>query len=123
MVGLNVYAWFIDRDWRLEKLGWVLYIGAVSVWEEWVFRLALPYFLEGQGVDLRTAVIGCNLAFGLAHYFALRWKWQWCVLAFLGGMGLSRGFNQTFDLLFVIGIHWVATFVNTPRLPGTRRRS
>jgi len=118
LIGLNLYAWYIDRGWQADKLGWIIYLGLLSAWEEWVFRLAIPYTLNGAGVDLRVAVIGCNLAFGLMHYFTLRWKWQWCVAAFLGGMAFSRQFHEHFDLLWIIAIHWVATFINTPRLPG-----
>ncbi|NJN52835.1 MAG: CPBP family intramembrane metalloprotease, partial [Gammaproteobacteria bacterium] len=47
----------------------------VSAWEEWVFRLALPYYVESQGGDLMIAVVGANLIFAVAHYFTLRWKW------------------------------------------------
>jgi hypothetical protein len=133
LAALNFYAWYIDRRWSPDRMGWVLYLGALSVWEEWVFRLALPYYLQHvfqasgedvlqtSGGGLAAAVVVCNLLFGLAHFFTLRWRWYWCVAAFLGGMALSRQFAQHFDLLLVIGIHWVATFLNTPRLPGQRR--
>ena len=68
-------------------------------------------------------MIAANLAFGVLHYFTLRWKWPWCLLAFLGGMALSRNFAQNFDLALIIGIHWLATYLNTPRLPGHRFRN
>jgi hypothetical protein len=54
------------------------------------------------------------------HYFTMRWKASWCFLAFLGGMGLSRQYVENGDLLILIGMHWVATFLNTPRYPGKR---
>lgn len=123
LVGLSVYAWYIDGYWRLEKLGWVFYLGAVSAWEEWVFRLALPYYLEDRGVELFAAVIAANLVFAIAHYFTLRWKWQWCIAVFFFGIALSRQMDNHFNLLMVIGVHWVATFLNTPRLPGRPRGS
>ena len=121
-VGLNLYAWYIDRAWKIEKAGWVLYLGAVSAWEEWVFRLALPYFAVSSGATLMTGVIVSNLIFAAAHYFTLRWKWQWCLLAFIGGVALSRQFAEQENLMLVIFIHWVATFVNTPRLPDGFRQ-
>ena len=120
--GLNLYAWYIDRACRIEKAGWVLYLGAVSVWEEWVFRLALPYFAVSGGATLMTGVIVSNLIFAVAHYFTLRWKWQWCLLAFIGGVALSRQFAEQENLMLIIFIHWVATFINTPRLPGGSQR-
>ena len=121
MTGLSLYAWYVDRRWHLEKLGWVLYLGALSVWEEWVFRLAIPFFMESRGIELFVAVLGANIFFAVAHYFTLRWKWQWCVAVFFFGMLLSRQMNNHFDLLLVVGIHWVFTFLNTPRLPGRVR--
>ena len=121
-VALNLYAWFIDRSWRLEKAGWVLYLGAVSAWEEWVFRLALPYLANDLGMRLMHAAIISNAIFAAAHYFTLRWKWPWCVGAFLGGLALSREFADHQNLVLIIYIHWIATFLNTPRLPGTSRR-
>jgi uncharacterized protein YjeT (DUF2065 family) len=121
-IGLNLYAWYIDRSWRVEKAGWVVYLGAVSAWEEWVFRLALPYFAVSSGATLMTGVIVSNLIFAAAHYFTLRWKWQWCLLAFIGGVALSRQFADQENLMLIIFIHWVATFINTPRLPGSSQR-
>ena len=120
LIALNVYAWYIDQRWSIARLGWVLYLGAVSAWEEWVFRLAVPYFVESQGGPLAVAVVVTNLVFAVAHYFTLRWKWSWCVLAFLFGMGLSRNLGIHFDLALIVGIHWAATFINTPRSPGAR---
>ena len=100
----------------------MLYLLAVSVWEEWVFRLALPWFGQALGFDLRVAVILSNVLFGALHYFTLRWKWPWCLAAFFGGMALSRQYAEHQDLAMIIALHWVATFVNTPRLPGRSAR-
>jgi hypothetical protein len=118
---LATYAWFIDRGLDAGAVGWLLYLLMVSAWEEWVFRLALPYYAAEQGVELRTAIIASNLVFAAMHYFTLRWKWQWCLAAGLGGLALSRNFATHFDLVLVIGIHWIATFLNTPRRPGRGR--
>jgi hypothetical protein len=119
--GMASYSWFIDRRLDMQAVGWSLYLLMVSAWEEWVFRLAIPYFAAENGVELRTAVIASNLLFGAMHYFTLRWKWQWCLGAGLGGLALSRNFAFHGDLALVIGIHWIATYMNTPRLPAAQR--
>lgn len=118
LLALNAYAWRIDRDWNLAKLGWVLYLGALSVWEEWVFRLALPQGLETVGASVWTAALASAVLFGALHYFTLRWKWYWCVGAALGGVYFSVQMERHNDLLLVAAIHWAATYLNTPRLPG-----
>jgi hypothetical protein len=117
------YSWFIDRRFDAQAVGWMLYLLMVSAWEEWVFRLAIPYFASAHGIELRTAVVASNLLFGVMHYFTLRWKWHWCLGAGLGGLALSRNFAFHFDLVLVIGIHWIATYLNTPRVPGRGRAS
>lgn len=118
---LCAYLW--RRDGRIEgtSIGWSVYLLGVSTWEEWVFRLAVPYYAAEQGVDLDLAVLLSSLAFGIAHFFTLRWRWQWCVGAFFGAMGLSRLMGNEFDLALVIGVHWIVTFLNTPRPPGKPR--
>ena len=118
LVGLNLYTWSIDRRWDLAKFTWVAYLGALSVWEEWVFRFVLPQSLESVGASVWTAAILSALIFGALHYFTLRWKWQWCVSAFLGGLYFSYNVELHGNLLFVAAIHWVATTFNTPRPPG-----
>ena len=115
---LNVYVWRIDRYWSLSRLGWVLYLGALSFWEEWLFRLALPTILESSGAAAWQAATFSALVFAGAHYFTLRWRLRWCIAAFLGGLLLSRQMQLHNDLLLVAGLHWVATLVNTPRPPG-----
>jgi hypothetical protein len=114
------YAWVLDRRLNMATAVWVLYLLGISIWEEWVFRVAVPYFGQSQGLDLYILVISSNLAFGALHYFTLRWKWQWCAAAFVGGMALSRNFSQYQDLALIVGLHWVATFINTPRMPGDK---
>lgn len=113
------WSWYLDRTISFAQLGWIVYLLSVSIWEEWVFRVALPNVLAGTELDARVAIIGSNVLFGAMHYFTLRWKTSWCFLAFLGGMGLSRQYIDNGDLLVLIGIHWIATFFNTPRRPGT----
>lgn len=115
------WSWYLDRRIDLAQFGWIVYLLAVSVAEEWVFRVAAPYYAAGQGIDLRAAVIVSSVVFGAIHYFTLRWRWPWCVGAALGGLALSRNFAEQGDLLLLIGVHWLATFFNTPRFPGRRR--
>ena len=117
LVGMIIFSGVRDKKWDQVRLSWILYLFMVSLWEEWVFRLALPYVLTEVEVNFLVAMIGSNLAFGLMHYFTLRWKWQWCLFAFLGGVGLSRQFHNQEDLLLIVAIHWVVTFINTPREP------
>jgi hypothetical protein len=117
-LGLNVYAWSIDKAWSLSKTVWIIYLGALSFWEEWVFRLALPQLFEGWGASVILAAILSASLFGAAHYYTLRWKWQWCVGAALGGLMLSRQMEVHQDLLVITAMHWIATYLNTPRPPG-----
>lgn len=115
---LSGYSLATDRTWRASKLGWVAYLGALSFWEEWVFRLALPQVLELSGMPGALAVILSAILFGGAHYFTLRWRWQWCVGAALGGLFLSRQMDMHGDLLLITAFHWIATLLNTPQPPG-----
>ena len=115
---LSAYSWYIDRAWNASKLGWMLYLGVLSFWEEWVFRLALPHLLQGMGAAMWVATLLSAAVFGAAHYFTLRWKWQMCLAAFVGGLALGRQMNLQNDLLMVTAFHWIATYLNTPRPPG-----
>ena len=117
------WSWYLDRTVSIAQSGWILYLLFVSIWEEWAFRVAVPIVLVGTGLDPRVAIIGSNVLFGAMHYFTLRWKATWCFLAFLGGMELSRQYIENGDLLILIGIHWIATFLNTPWYPGKRAAS
>jgi len=114
---LGAYAGWSDRQWSLSRLGWVIYLGALSLWEEWVFRLAIPTLLEESGASVWQASILSALVFGGVHYFTLRWRLRWCIGAFLGGLLLSRQMQVHDDLLLVAAFHWIATLVNTPRPP------
>jgi hypothetical protein len=120
LVALLVIGWRNDRRLTPAQVGWTLYLGALSVWEEWVFRVALPLLLVGAGASGVVAVLVANVAFGVMHWFTLRWKALWCLGAFLGGLGLARAMGRD-DLAFVVALHWVATFLNTPRPPSGNR--
>jgi di/tricarboxylate transporter len=88
----------------------------ISLMEEWIFRCALPLWASSF-LPYLAGVVLSNALFAIIHYFTLRWKVQRCIFAFLGGMGLSRLLVFE-DLFLLIGIHWFATFINTPRPPN-----
>ncbi|MEL7285574.1 MAG: CPBP family intramembrane glutamic endopeptidase [Pseudomonadota bacterium] len=115
---LSAYAWRIDRRWDPAKLGWIIYLGALSFWEEWVFRVALPYIMYSQGIALWIAIVISALVFSAAHYFTLRWKWHWCVGTFFGSLALSALLEAHHDLFLITAFHWIGTYSNTPRPPG-----
>ena len=100
---------------------WVAYLLYISIVEELAFRLFLPQVLE-PSTGFITAVLLSNFLFAGLHYFTLRWKWQNCLFAFLGGVGLSRLLDSSGDLTLVILVHFVATFLNTPSQPGAIRK-
>lgn len=109
--------WTVGR-WHGATLAWIAYLGFLSCWEEWTFRVALPQLMIGEGAPMLLTLGLVNLAFGGLHYFTLRWRWQWCVAAAVGGMALSRHFHQHDDFLLLVLFHWVGTTLNTPRPPG-----
>ena len=107
-------------EWHVPTLLWLGYLGLLSLWEEWAFRVALPIGLGALGLDKAAAVVLANALFAAMHYFTLRWRWQLCVGAALGGLLLSRNFAMQGDLLLIAGLHWMGTYLNTPRLPSAR---
>lgn len=117
------HSWRVDRRWDAAKLGWILYLGALSFWEEWVFRLAVPQVLESWGASVWLAAGISAAIFSAAHYFTLRWKWKWCVGAFLGSLFLSRQMEVQGDLFLIAAFHWIGTYLNTPRPPGQSKIS
>ena len=100
---------------------WIVYLLYISIVEELAFRLFLPLVLESS-TGLIAAVVLSNFLFAGLHYFTLRWKWQNCLFACLGGIGLSRLLDNSGDLTLVILVHFVATFLNTPSQPGAVRK-
>lgn len=99
-----------------RQLQWVLYLLFISVVEEITFRLVLPVLLATTTTVI-TALVMSNLVFASIHYFTLRWRLVNCIATFLGGMGLSHLMSQG-DLLLVIMVHWLGTFINTPAPPS-----
>ena len=104
------------RRVNLQQVSWVLYLLGISICEEWVFRLALPGFVANY-VPTAVAIVSCNLIFAIMHYFTLRWRLIWCVGVFFGAMGLSRLMSLG-DLTLLIFVHWLATYINTPKPPA-----
>ena len=105
----------------LGRVGWIAYLGCLSLWEEWVFRIGIPHYLGALGVGVLLPIIISNTVFGILHYFTLRWRWRWCLMAGIGGMFFSHNFTNHHDLLLIAGIHWVMTYLNTPRPPNGGR--
>lgn len=95
---------------------WIAYLFYISVVEEMAFRLYLPAMLE-SAAGATAAVLLSNALFAALHYFTLRWKFSHCVVTGLGGVGLSRLLETSGDLMLVILVHFIATFLNTPRAP------
>ena len=116
---LIAYSQLSDKVVNRKQLLWIGYLLFISVAEEWIFRLALPNLLKGYLAPLYAVVIS-NVIFAAIHFFTLRWRLIWVIFAFLGGLGLSRVMTHG-DLLVVIWLHWVGTFLNTPFPPGLKQ--
>ena len=99
-----------------RELIWLLYLLFISIVEEFSFRLMLPSFLLAAVGAIPAAVLS-NLAFACIHFFTLRWRLMNCIGVFWGGLGLSRLLGNTEDIILVIGVHWLVTFLNTPVAP------
>ncbi len=99
-----------------RQVPWVGYLLLISIVEEITFRLVVPQLLQAH-MDIRLAHVLSNLAFACIHYFTLRWRMVNCAVTFLGGMGLSQLMGRG-DLLLVILVHWIGTFINTPAPPS-----
>jgi membrane protease YdiL (CAAX protease family) len=99
-----------------RQVPWVGYLLLISVVEEITFRLVLPQLFAAH-MDIRLAHVLSNLAFACIHYFTLRWRLVNCAATFLGGMGLSQLMGRG-DLVLVILVHWLGTFINTPAPPS-----
>ncbi|MGB1538542.1 MAG: CPBP family intramembrane glutamic endopeptidase [Pseudomonadales bacterium] len=106
---------FEYRQWM-----WLAYLFAISVVEEMAFRVFAPILFD-HAVEPRISVLLSNAVFAGLHYLTLRWRFSNCVWVFLGGLGLARLFHETEDLALIIGVHWFATFLNTPTPPSGHR--
>ena len=118
---------FAAAFWRVRGLRtdaqqwkWLAYLLAISAIEEMAFRVFFPMFLS-HVVEPKISVLVSNALFAGLHYVTLRWRLSNCVWVFFGGLGLARLFHESGDLALIIGVHWFATFLNTPTPPGSRR--
>ena len=118
-VFLIAYSQLSDKVVNRKQLTWIGYLLFISIAEEWIFRLALPNLLTGHLAPI-YAVVMSNIIFAAIHFFTLRWRLIWVVFAFVGGLGLSRVMTHG-DLLVVIWLHWIGTFLNTPFPPGLKQ--
>ena len=112
---------YLKRGYKIEPihLAWLTYLLFISVAEEIAFRMMLPILLSGT-FGMIFAVLFSNFLFAYIHYVTLRWKFINCVVAFIGGLGLSRLLVSTEDLAILVLVHYFFTFLNTP-LPPERR--
>lgn len=120
-LGLIAHAAIGKYPLDLGRVGWIAYLGCLSLWEEWVFRIGIPYYLGALGIGVLLPILISNTVFGILHYFTLRWRWRWCLMAGMGGMFFSHNFANHHNLLLIASIHWVMTYLNTPRLPNGDR--
>ncbi|MFT4519247.1 MAG: branched-subunit amino acid transport protein [Halioglobus sp.] len=121
---LGLFLFFFIWSGRREYLAtrqsqWILYLLFISIVEEITFRLIFPALLSQQFTGL-TAHLISNFLFAGIHYFTLRWRLRNCIVAFLGGMGLSQLMGNG-DLTLVVMAHWLGTFLNTPFPPSVPR--
>ena len=122
VAGIAVYQRVRGIPWSAAQVGWVGYLFLISVVEEWAFRVFLPLYLADD-LGARASVVISGVIFGALHYFTLRWRMTACLITMLGGLGFSRLLNVSGDLALVILVHWMVTFLNTPRPPvGESRR-
>ena len=112
---------YLKRGYKIEPihLAWLTYLLFISVAEEIAFRMMLPILLSST-FDIISAVLFSNFLFAYIHYVTLRWKFINCVVAFIGGLGLSRLLVSTEDVAILVLVHYFFTFLNTP-LPPERR--
>ena len=112
---------YLKRGHKIEWIhgAWLTYLLFISVVEEFAFRMMLPILLSGT-FGMMSAVLFSNFLFAFIHYVTLRWKLINCVVAFIGGLGLSKLLVSTEDIAILILVHYFFTFLNTP-LPPERR--
>ena len=116
VAGIVIYQRVRGIPWSAAQVGWVGYLFVISVVEEWAFRVFLPLYLIDD-LGARASVLLSSVIFGALHYFTLRWRLTACLLTTLGGLGFSRMLDVSGDLALVILVHWIVTFLNTPRPP------
>lgn len=112
-----VSYWFL-KSYQISatQFQWVAYLFFISVVEEVAFRALLPFILT-DAAGFTVAILLSNLVFAGVHYVTLRWKIINCIGALIGGLALSFLLNNTGDIALVVLVHWLVTFLNTPRAP------
>ena len=120
-ISLFFIFFYLKRGHKIERihLAWLTYLLLISIVEEFAFRMMLPILLSGT-FGMISSVLFSNFLFACIHYVTLRWKLINCVIAFIGGLGLSRILGGTEDIAILILVHYFFTFLNTP-LPPERR--
>ena len=116
VAGIAIYQRVRGIPCSAAQVGWVGYLFLISVVEEWAFRVFLPLYLMDD-LGARASIVVSSVIFGALHYFTLRWRMMPCLLTALGGLGFSRMLEVSGDLALVILVHWIVTFLNTPRPP------
>ena len=116
VAGIAIYQRVRGIPWSAAHVGWLGYLFLISVVEEWAFRVFLPLYLMDD-LGARASIVVSSVIFGALHYFTLRWRMMPCLLTALGGLGFSRMLEVSGDLALVILVHWIVTFLNTPRPP------
>ena len=116
VAGIAIYQRVRSIPWSAAQVGWVGYLFLISVVEEWAFRVFLPLYLMDD-LGARASIVVSSVLFGALHYFTLRWRLTACLVTMLGGIGFSRLLEVSGDLALVILVHWIVTFLNTPRPP------
>ena len=116
VAGIAIYQRVRGIPWSAAQVGWVGYLFLISVVEEWAFRVFLPLYLVDD-IGARASILLSSVIFGALHYFTLRWRLMACLLTTLGGLGFGRLLDESGDLALVILVHWIVTFLNTPRPP------
>lgn len=115
LIFILIYSYRAIGGINSRQLLWVTYLLGVSILEEWIFRLVIPYFLGGYFPFILGVVLS-NFIFAALHYVSLRWRLRMCMHTFVGAMLLSQLMTKG-DIFLVIGVHWFFTFLNTPRPP------
>jgi membrane protease YdiL (CAAX protease family) len=120
-ISLFFILFYLKRGHKIERinLAWLTYLLFISVVEEIAFRMMLPMLLSGT-FGMISSVLFSNFLFAYIHYVTLRWKFINCVVAFMGGLGLSRLLVSTEDIAILVLVHYFFTFLNAP-LPPERR--
>ncbi len=116
LLAIVIYSRLKNIPLSRLQFAWISYLALISVIEEIAFRVFIPLALNSY-LSFQLSIILSSLIFGFLHYVTLRWRLSACLITVLGGIGFSRLLQETDDLALVVLVHWVITFLNTPRPP------